>query len=317
MKINNTISRRSFVAGAGALLLAGLLGGCKSDPVTTTLEKTTTATSTATSTQTLIQTSTVTNTETSEILKVIASITPVADWVKQIGGEKVEVTIMVPAGYSPHTYEPTTSQMVSVSKADMFVKVGAGMEYEETWMGDMITMNPDMLVIDSSEGVTVVNGDTHIWNSPVNAQQMVLNIYHGFIERDPDNADYYQSNYESYSTKLETLNNDITGIFEGYENRNYLIYHPAFSYFAAAYNLTQIAVEHQGKEPTPQVLQDCIDKATEYNLNYVYVAPQFATSYAQTVADEISGSVVYVDPLPSSYISNMRSVAAAIALELE
>ncbi len=313
MKINKTITRRSFVAGAGALVLAGLLGGCKSEPVTTTLEKTTTATKTATETLT----STVTNTETSETLNVIASITPVADWVKQIGGEKADVTIMVPAGYSPHSYEPTPGQMITVSKANMFVKVGAGMEYEETWMSDIISMNPDMLVIDSSEGVTIINSDTHIWNSPLNAQQMVLNIYNGFIERDPDNADYYLANYESYISKLDILNSDIINMFEGYQNRNYLIYHPAFGYFASTYNLTQIAVEHKGKEPTPQVIQDCIDKAEEYNLNFVYVAPQFATSYAQTIADEIKGSVIYIDPLPSSYISNMRSVAAAIALELE
>ncbi len=315
MKTNKEISRRHFIAGAGALALAGLLGGCKVEPVTETVEKTTTATKT--NTETLTQTSTVISAETSDTLRIIASITPLGDWVKQIGGEKVEVTIMVPAGYSPHTYEPTTSQMVAVSKADMFVKVGAGMEYEETWMGDIISMNDDLLVVDCSEGVTVINGDTHIWNSPVNAQQMVLNIYNGFIERDPNNADYYQSNYESYLSQLETLNNDIIATFEGFENRNYLIYHPAFGYFANTYNLTQIAVEHKGKEPTPQVLQDCIDKAEEYNLNYVYVAPQFATSYAQTVADEINGSVVFVDPLPSLYIANMRSVAAAIALELE
>ena len=313
MNTNNKISRRHFIAGAGALALTGLLAGCKSEIITTTQEKTTTATKT--DTETLTQTSTVT--EKGDALTIIASITPVADFIQQIGGEKVEVTLMVPAGASPHTYEPTTSQMVAVSNADIFVKVGSGVDYEVTWMNDIIAMNANMLVVDCSPGVEIAGSDPHIWNSPVNAQQMVLNIYNGLTGRDPDNADYYQANYESYIQKLDQLDSDITDTFAGFENRNFLIYHPSFGYFASEYNLTQIPIEHQGKEPTPQVIQNCIDQANEYNLNYVYVAPQFATSYAETIADDIGGSVLYIDPLPLSYISNMRSVAASIALELE
>jgi zinc transport system substrate-binding protein len=319
-KIKKVLSRREFLAGTGVALLAGLLGGCK-ETITTTLDKTTTATKTMTetntATQTMTQISTVTTEGAGDTLKIIASITPIADWVKQIGGEKVEVSIMVPAGYSPHTYEPTPSQMASVSKAGMFVKAGAGMEYEETWMNDIIAMNSNMLVVDCSEGVNILNGDTHIWNSPVNAQQMIMNIYNGFIERDPGNKNYYQSNFETYLEKLETLNSDIISTFNAYQNRNFLIYHPAFAYFASEYGLTQLAIEKEGGEPTAQGIQNCIDQAIEYNLNYVYVAPQFATSYANTIAEEIGGSVIYIDPLPSSYISNMISVAASLALEFE
>lgn len=290
MKINNMISGRYFLAVVAVLLMALIMGGCNPGTVTKTG---------------------------SDRLKIIASITPVADFIQQIGGDKVEVTLMVPAGASPHTYEPTTSQMVSVSEADVFVKVGSGVDYEEIWMNDIIDMNRDMLVVDCSTGVEIVNGDPHIWSSPVIAQQMALNIYNGLTGIDPDNSNFYLSNYESYITKLETLNSDIVSMFAGRENRNFLIYHPSFGYFASEYDLIQIPVEHQGKEPTPQVIQDCIDQARQYNLNYVYVAPQFATSYAETIAAEIAGSVLYIDPLPSSYISNMRSVAASIALELE
>jgi zinc transport system substrate-binding protein len=147
--------------------------------------------------------------------------------------------------------------------------------------------------------------------------QMVENIYQGMIADDPVNADYYRLNKESYAGELEKLDSYIKETLAGFSNRNFLIYHPAFAYFARDYNLTQIAVEHQGKEPTPQVIQTCIDKATQYNLNFVFVAPQFATSYAQTVADETGGRIIYVDPLAANYIANMRSVAASIALELE
>ncbi|MHC1597276.1 MAG: metal ABC transporter solute-binding protein, Zn/Mn family, partial [Methermicoccaceae archaeon] len=100
-------------------------------------------------------------------------------------------------------------------------------------------------------------------------------------------------------------------------NRAFLVYHPAFGYFANEYNLTQIAVERGGKEPTPQVIQTCIEQAERYNLSYVYVEPQFSTREAQTIADAIGGSILYMDPLPRDYIANMRKVASSLSLECE
>ncbi len=314
MKTNKKISRRSFVAGAGALVLTGLLGGCKSEPVTTTLEKTTTATKTATETLT----STITNTGSAgDTLKLIASITTIGDFVRQIGGNKVDITIMVPPGYEPHTYEPTTSQLIAVSNAVAYVKVGSGIEFETIWMDNILAQNPDMAVIDCAPGIEIINEDPHIWNSPVNAQQMALNIYNELIEIDPESADYYLANYESYIEELEELKSYISGLYEGYQNRNFLIYHPSFGYFASEYNLTQLSVEEEGKETTAQKIQECIDAAIANNLNYVFASPYETSAYAQTIADEIGGSVLYLDPLPTSYIANMRSVAASIALELE
>lgn len=275
------------------------------------------------------------DTETTEdgALIIAVSIAPLGDFVQNVGGDGVEVVVMIPPSYSPHTYEPTPSQMAKISQADIYVKVGSGVEFEEAWMGDLIAQNPEMYIIDCSTGISLIGGgdeheedadghehsgaDPHIWNSPVNAKQMVENIYQGLITVDPDNEDTYLANKEGYIADLEELDGEIREALGGFDNTNFLIYHPSFGYFAAEYGLTQIAVEHEGKEPTPQVIQDCIDKAVEYNLNYVFVAPQFATSYAETIAQEIGGQVLYIDPLPSSYISNMRSVAASIALEIE
>lgn len=96
-----------------------------------------------------------------------------------------------------------------------------------------------------------------------------------------------------------------------------MVYHPAFGYFAKEYNLKQIAIEHRGKAPSPKVIKDCIDKAKQYNLSYVFVAPQFTTKHAETIAYQIGGKTLFVDPLPRHYISNMRSVAASLSLEME
>jgi zinc transport system substrate-binding protein len=174
-----------------------------------------------------------------------------------------------------------------------------------------------MAVIDCAPGIDIVNEDPHIWNSPVNAQQMCLNIYNGLIAVDPQNSDYYLANYENYIEELEELHNDITGLFNGYQNRNFLIYHPAFGYFASEYNLIQLSIEEEGKETTAQKIQQCIDAARANNLNYVFASPYETSAYAQSIANDIGGSVLYLDPLPTLYVANMRSAAASIALELE
>lgn len=252
-----------------------------------------------------------------ERLRIVVSILPQADFVKNVGGDKVKVTVMVPPGASPHTYEPTPSQLREISKAKMYFKVGSGVGFEQVWMDKIRAMNPDMVIIDGSEGITKRGKDPHIWNSPINAKKMVENFYNGLIQVDPANADEYTRNKDNYLRKLDDLDGYIHERLDGFTNRVFMIYHPAFGYFAEEYNLTQIAIEHKGKEPTPQVIQACIDKAKEYNLSYVYVAPQFATEHAETIAHEIDGQTVFIDPLPRSYIPNMRSVVASLSLEME
>lgn len=248
---------------------------------------------------------------------VIVTIAPLADFVENVGGEKVQVTIMVPPGADPHTYEPTPRQMVAVSEAEMYIKVGSGVEFELTWLDDIIEQNPDMLVADCSQGIELMGTDPHIWNSPVNAKVMVESICEGLIQVDPDNEDYYTERKDDYLTQLNILDGYIHYKLDGFTNRNFMIYHPAFGYFANEYGLTQLAVEHGGKEPTLQVMQDCIDKANYYDLQYLFVAPQFTTEACQTIATEIGGQTAPMDPLPQNYIANMGRIVDYLALEFE
>ena len=254
--------------------------------------------------------------EDTSTLKVVATIPPVADFVRWVGGERVALTLMVPAGASPHTYEPTPGQMVEVSKADVYVKVGSGVEFEIVWLDKLLAQNRDVALVDCSQGIAIVDNDPHIWTSPILAMQMVQNI-DGLSSVDPDNSESYRANGESYMAELTDLDNEIATQFSGASNRTFLIYHPSFAYFAAQYELVQLAIEHDGKPPTPQVLQASIDAAREHNLHYVFAAPQFAANDAQSVAAAIGGEVAFLDPLPDSYIPAMRATAAAIALDVK
>ncbi|VUT27510.1 MAG: high-affinity zinc transporter periplasmic component [Candidatus Syntrophoarchaeum sp. GoM_oil] len=248
---------------------------------------------------------------------VVVTIPPQEEFVKAVGGDYVDITVMVPPGASPHTYEPTPGQLKNLGEADIYFKVGSGVEFENAQMNKIVAMNPEMLVVDGSKGITTIGDDPHIWNSPVNARKMVENFCTGLIQVDHSNADNYTANKDGYLRELDDLDGYIHERLDGFTNRVFMIYHPAFGYFADEYNLTQIAIAHKGKEPTLQVMQSCIDNADKYNLSYVYVAPQFATQNAETIAHEIGGETVFIDPLAKNYIANMQSVAASLSLEME
>ena len=248
----------------------------------------------------------------------VVTILPQADFVEEIGADNVDVTVMVPPGASPHTYSPTPSQLRAVSRAKIYFKVGSGVEFENAWMDKILGVNPDMLVVDCAQGITKMGKDPHIWNSPVNAKVMVNNICDGLIEIDPEHEAEYTANRDKYLQELDEVDAYIHERLDRFtKNRVFMVYHPAFGYFATQYNLRQIAIEHKGKAPTPNVIQDCIDQARQYNLSYVYVAPQFTTKDAEVIAQEIGGQTVFIDPLPLDYCANMRSIGVSLSLEME
>lgn len=255
---------------------------------------------------------------------VVVTLLPQADFVEKVGGDHVKVTVMVPPGASPHTYEPTAGQLREVSRAQMYAKVGSGIEFELAWFDKIREVNREMLVVDCSKGIQLrgaedeQGADPHIWTSPRNARVMVENICAGLIQIDPEHEAEYTANRDRYLQELDGVDAYIHARLDRYtKHRVFLIYHPSFGYFAAEYNLTQLAIEHEGKAPSPKVIQDCIDYARQYNLSYLYVEPQFATRDAEVIAHEIGGQIVFIDPLPLDYCATMRSVAASLALEME
>ena len=260
---------------------------------------------------------------------VVVTILPQAEFVENIGGDKVDVTVMVPSGASPHTYEPTPSQMVALSDAEMYAKVGSGIDFELTWMDDLAAQNGEMLIVDCSEGVELqqmtVAGedepaggtDPHIWMSPLNAIVMVSNITEGLVKIDPDNSEYYRQNRDAYITRLTQLDSDIRDGLSAVSNRVFMVFHPAFGYFAAEYDLTMLPIEDEGKEPNPAGLQYLIEQAKYHNIKVVFAEPQYNPQSAEVIAGEIGGRVVLIDPLARNYISSMETVLAEMAQAME
>ncbi|MFO8109554.1 MAG: zinc ABC transporter substrate-binding protein [Thermoplasmata archaeon] len=253
-------------------------------------------------------------------LRVAVTIPPQREWVEEIGGNGIKVTVMVPPGSDPHIYEPTSSQMVDVSEADIYFKVGAGMEFEKRWMDTLIEYNEEMVIIDGSKGVPLLDydheehendhegDDPHIWLSPVNAKIMINNLLNALTEVDPDNSDIYNENAADYLDRLDSLHEDVEESLHPYHERKFLIYHPSLNYFAHEYGLIQIGVEREGQEPGASGLEAVIEQAKEENIRVVFVSPQFDESNARTIADEIDGEVITLNPLAENYIENIEDI---------
>ncbi|MFQ6122272.1 MAG: metal ABC transporter solute-binding protein, Zn/Mn family [Dehalococcoidales bacterium] len=259
--------------------------------------------------------------EAGEKVGVVVTILPQVEFVESVGGERVEVSVMVPPGASPHTYEPSPSQMAALSKAEMYAKVGTAVEFELVWMDRLIAINKEMLVVDCSKGVQLIEMvgepedeheheamDPHIWMSPLNVKIMVHNIYEGLVQVDPDNKTYYEQNRDAYLWELSKLDQDIRDGLSGMTNRTFMVYHPAFGYFAKEYNLAMLPIEVEGKEPTASSIAHLIEQAKKHDIKVIFASPQFNPQSAEVIAKAIGGRVVFIDSLAKDYILNMRQL---------
>lgn len=231
----------------------------------------------------------------------------------------MSVTVMVPPGASPHTYEVTPNQMAKLSRAKMYASVGSPVEFEVTWLDKLVAQNKDMLVVDCSKGVKLVESidpdepgiDPHIWTSLKNVKIMVSNICDGLTTVDPANSAYYRGNRDAYIAKLAALDDEITATLKDAVNRTFIVYHPAWGYFAHDYRLEQVGIEREGREPQAAYMARLIKEARDKDIKVIFVSPEFSTKNAEVIANEIGGRVVVIDPLAQDYLDNMRRVSAA------
>jgi len=257
-------------------------------------------------------------------LTVVATIFPLADFVKNVAGDKVEVVTLLPAGASPHTYEPTPGDMEAVARATLLVVNGAGLDF---WVEKLKSAASDNLVeVDTSvvlakEGL-LLSGDEHeggvnphYWLDPVLAQKQVEAIATALAAADPDNKDFYLENAAHYIAELQSLDEEIKNETQSFSTREFITFHPAWTYFAKRYGLVEAAVieEAPGKEPTPEYIMHVIDVAKALKVKAIFAEPQFSTKAADSIAADSGAKVLLLDPIGGpglagrdSYIALMR-----------
>ena len=248
-------------------------------------------------------------------IRIMVSILPQAYFVKRIGGDKVEVTVMVPPGANPATYEPTASQMKALVQAKMYVRIRVPFEY--AWMDRIAAANRHMLIVDSTEGIERIGGkNPHIWLSPRLVKIQVENIYAGLLQIDPANKDFYARNKEEFLKELDALDKELAETLAGVKGGRFMVFHPAWSYFARDYGLEQIPIEIEGKEPSAAELARLIEMAKTNGIKVIFVQPQFSSKSAEAIAQQIGGKVVSIDPLAGDWANNLRNVAQTFAQAL-
>ncbi len=265
----------------------------------------------------------------SEKLQVYTSFYTMYDFTQKIGSDKINVKNLVPAGTEPHDYEPTTSDIVNLEKADLIVYNGAGMEH---WIDKVLGTlnNKDIYKVEASKGVNIINEtgektvDPHVWLDPKNAEIELENIKNGLISVDPSNKSFYENNYEYYKLKLDELDAEYKERISKLPNKNIVVSHKAYSYLCNSYGLNQIAIDgiSADSEPDAERMAEIINFCRENNVKTIFFEELVSPKIAQTIANEVGAKTAVLNPLEGlsdedisngeDYFSIMRKNLAAL-----
>lgn len=278
---------------------------------------------------------------------VFVSILPQRYFLEQIGGQNVHVQVMVPPGASPITYEPKSRQMAAIAKARLYFSIGV--PFETVWLDKIVASNKSLLVVAMDSGIqkramasfhshdeaeqgaggrTLSHDDDkampqhgipdpHIWLSPPLVIQQARTILAALQDIDPENGSAYEANFKTFILQVMQLDKELRHFLEPYQGQPFMVFHPAWGYFADTYHLKQISVEMEGKAPKPAQLEALITTARKHRIKILFLQPQVSAKIAEQVAREIGAQVAWADPLALDWAQNLRKVAGKFQQAME
>ena len=255
-------------------------------------------------------------------VNVAVSIPPQEYILEQIAPNLVDTEVVVKPGNSPHTYEPKPSQMIALSKAKIYFAIGV--EFEDSWLPKFKAQNSNLLIVHTDKNITKFpitskeeagELDPHIWLSPKNLKVIAKNMADALIKVDANHTKEYKDNLNKFIANLDNLDKEIKEKLSKLKNRNFLIFHPSWGYFAKDYNLKQIAVEIKGKEPSAKELISVMKLAKKTGVKVIFTQPEFSQKSANLIAKELGIKVVKVSPLTKDIIKNISNFANVLAGE--
>ncbi|MBQ8098926.1 MAG: zinc ABC transporter substrate-binding protein [Bacteroidaceae bacterium] len=244
----------------------------------------------------------------------VVSIEPLRYFAEQIAGDRYNVVSIVPEGYSPETYEPSPHQLLTLSSAQAYLKVGQ-LGFETTWLPKMISNVPQLPVIDTSQGLPDVAFDPHTWTSPRSALLICRNICTALCQSDTAYATHFRANLHRLENKIRTTEHSVDSLLSQTHVRTFVTVHPMFSRLAADYGLKQLSIEHNGKEPTPSRLAQLCREAQQEGVRCVLVIPEFGEEHAAVIARESEAKLFTIHPLSYQWDQEIIHTARAIAYE--
>jgi zinc transport system substrate-binding protein len=266
-----------------------------------------------------------------QALTVTVSVLPQKYFVERIGGEHVQVNVMVGPGDEPHSYEPKPSQMRALSDSVAYFSVGV--EFEDAWLDRIASANEDMWVVDTTQGIERIpldahhhqgdesesvgeELDPHTWTSPALVKVQARTITEALAQIDPEHEEVYRANLDRFLADIHALETELDRTLGGLEGAQFIVFHPSWGYLARDFGLEQVPVEVEGQEPSARELADLIAMAKREGIRVVFAQPEFSTRAAETIAHEIGGEVLLISPLAPDWLGNMREVANAFARTL-
>ena len=249
---------------------------------------------------------------------VTVTISPYKYFVDQIAKGKVDVNVMVSNGNNPETYEPYAQQMMELSKSALYLKVGS-IGFEQTWMKKLQDNAPDMKVIDTSVGIKPAktpggNIDPHVWMSCSNARIIASNILKALCQLEPKNKAFFEKNYQSLLSIIDKRDSTIKENFKKDPDlvRKFVIYHPILTYFARDYQLEQLAIEEEGREPSAAQLKSLIERARKEKIKFCLIQAEFANRNTTTFINESHTKPMNINPLQDDWNRAMQEAALAV-----
>jgi zinc transport system substrate-binding protein len=255
------------------------------------------------------------------------TINPQYFFVKEIVKDRFNINILIPKNYSPETFEIRPSSLVKLSKSLIYFQIGV-LPFEMNLVKKINDFNKNLNISNKKGNLELIFGehkcnenshhnhdlsyDTHVWLSLKNAKALALNVYEEIIKIDKTDEIFYKKNYDELIIKIEETENKIKDILKDLKHRKFMVFHPAFTYFAKDFNLEQIAIEIDGKEPTIKSLKKFIDIAKENNIKTIFIQEQFPKESAKIVAKELDAKIEVLDPLSEDYLNNLVSMAKKI-----
>ncbi|WP_300366935.1 zinc ABC transporter substrate-binding protein [Brachyspira sp.] len=226
--------------------------------------------------------------------QVYTSIYPIYDFTKKIGGDKIDVYNMTSVGAEPHDFEITSKDMANLTKANLFIYNGGGMEH---WVDTVKDGIKELKYIESSSGIDNEGLDPHFWLSPINAKKQMENIKNALSEIDSNNSQYYDSNYNFYAEKLDELDNKFREYLSNVSNTNLVVTHAAFGHFCKEYSLNQLAIARD--EADPKAMSDTIDFIKNNNVKAIFYEDFSSSKLVDSIAKETGVKVLTLNPIES------------------
>lgn len=264
-----------------------------------------------------------------ERLRLFVTVAPQAFLAERLGGEAATVETLAAKGQDPHTFEATPKQVAALARAHLYCTVG--LPFEKTLVAKARAANPALAVADTTRGIPRLpmteeddshpghaedgrhgEPDPHLWLAPANLRIMARNMAGALIAARPEQKALFQRNLATLDKELAALDRRLAVSLAPYKGRAFYVFHPAFGYFAAAYGLSQKAVETGGKSPSPRRLAELVRQAKADGVTVIFVQPQFDTKAAATVASGIGGTVTAIDPMAREVTVNLAAIGAAI-----